>query len=46
MQTSCQDDHILSVAHVMPTCRLAGWLIVIGVAAERTVMPQGVMTLG
>jgi hypothetical protein len=38
MQTSSRDGHIHSFAHVIPACRLAGWLVVIGVAAERTVM--------
>src|ERR1035437_1669983 len=39
MQTSSRDGHIHSFAHVIPACRLAGWLVVIGVAAQRTVMP-------
>jgi hypothetical protein len=38
MQTSSWDGHIHSFAHVIPACRLAGWLVVIGGAAERTVM--------
>src|SRR6266567_58161 len=38
MQTSSRDGHIHSFAHVMPARRLAGWLVVIGVAAERTVI--------
>jgi hypothetical protein len=36
MQTSFRDGRIHSFAHVMPACRLAGWLVVIGVTAERT----------
>src|SRR5258708_29667947 len=36
MQTSSRDGHIHSFAHVMSACRLAGWLAVIGAAAERT----------
>jgi len=39
MQTSSRDGHIHSFAHVIPARRRAGWLVVIGVAAERTVMP-------
>jgi hypothetical protein len=38
MHTSSRDSHIHSFAHVTPACRLAGWLVVIGGAAERTVM--------
>jgi len=40
MQTSSRDGDIHSFAHVIPACRLAGWLVVIGGAAERTVMPH------
>jgi len=39
MQTSSRDGHIHSFAHVIPARRRAGWLVVIGVAAERVVMP-------
>jgi hypothetical protein len=39
MPTSSRDGHIHSFAHVIPACRLAGWLVVIGAAAERAVMP-------
>src|SRR5713226_766422 len=35
MQTSSRDGHIHSFAHVIPECRLAGWLVVIG-GARRT----------
>jgi len=37
MQTPSRDGDIHSFAHVIPACRLAGWLVVIGGAAERTV---------
>jgi hypothetical protein len=40
MQTSSRDGDIHSFAHVIPACRLAGWLVVIGGAAERTVMQR------
>ncbi len=36
MQTSSRDGDVHSFAHVIPACRLAGWLVVIGGAAERT----------
>src|SRR5260370_23870610 len=39
IQTS-RDGHIHSFAHVIPACPLAGWLVVIGVASERIVMPR------
>jgi hypothetical protein len=32
MQTSSRDDDIHSFAHVIAACRLAGWLVAIGVA--------------
>jgi hypothetical protein len=40
MQTSSRDGHNHSFAHVKPARRLTGRLVVIGAAAERTVMPH------
>jgi hypothetical protein len=41
MQTSSRDGQIHSFAHVITARRLAWWLVVTGVAAERAVMPLG-----